>query len=323
MRDLVERWYSSFLYPAIQHAVTSISNLTPIAFLDIVIVAALIGVVLVWWTQRPGRAAATTVAAVAGLYVAFQLLWGLNYHRVRLTEKLVLHRPVPSTADVVALGQEAVRRLNALHGKAHAQGWQEPVWKHTALLDASARVQELLGARQTAVAGRLKHSAFGMVFRWNGVDGMVNPFGLDVIANPDLLPYERPFVAAHEWAHLAGYADESEANFVGWLTCVRADEPSQYSGWLFLYWQVAGELPRAHADALAVSLSRGPRRDLDAIADRLRRGEWAPLRRVSWAAYDQYLKANAVQSGIRSYGEVVTLLLRARFEDGWRPVRRR
>jgi hypothetical protein len=39
---------------------------------------------------------------------------------------------------------------------------------------------------------------------------------------PDLLPFEKPFVAAHEWAHLAGYADESEASFVGWLTCVRA-----------------------------------------------------------------------------------------------------
>ena len=52
---------------------------------------------------------------------------------------------------------------------------------------------------------------------------MINPFGLEVLVNPDLLPFERPFVAAHEWAHLAGYADESEASFVGWLTCMRAD----------------------------------------------------------------------------------------------------
>ena len=38
-------------------------------------------------------------------------------------------------------------------------------------------------------------------------------------------------VAAHEWAHLAGYADESEANFVGWLTCARASDAARYSGW--------------------------------------------------------------------------------------------
>ena len=52
---------------------------------------------------------------------------------------------------------------------------------------------------------------------------MINPFGLEVLVNPDLPLSERPFVAAHEWAHLAGYADESEASFVGWLTCMRAD----------------------------------------------------------------------------------------------------
>ena len=71
---------------------------------------------------------------------------------------------------------------------------------------------------------------------------MVNPFGLEVIANPDLLPFERPFVAAHEWGHLAGYADEAEANFVGWLTCVRASPSQQYSGWFYLYWQIGGEV---------------------------------------------------------------------------------
>ena len=38
-------------------------------------------------------------------------------------------------------------------------------------------------------------------------------------------------------------ADEAEANCVGWLTCRRADAPSQDSGWLYLYWQSAGELP--------------------------------------------------------------------------------
>ena len=44
---------------------------------------------------------------------------------------------------------------------------------------------------------------------------MLNPFGLETIVLPDLLPYERPFVVAHEWAHLAGHADEAEASAIG------------------------------------------------------------------------------------------------------------
>jgi hypothetical protein len=38
--------------------------------------------------------------------------------------------------------------------------------------------------------------------------------------------------------------------------------------------------------------------------------------------YDQFLKANRVEHGIRNYGAVITLILRARFEENWTPVRR-
>jgi hypothetical protein len=151
---------------------------------------------------------------------------------------------------------------------------------------------------------------------------MINPLALEVLANPDLLGFERPFVAAHEWAHLAGYADESEANFVGWLTSLRGDVAAQYSGWLYLYWQVSGEVGQDDRAALAAALDAGPRRDVDAIIARLRRGQWPWLRTAGWAVYDQYLKANRVDEGIRSYGAVVTIILRARFADGWTPVRR-
>jgi Protein of unknown function (DUF3810) len=182
-------------------------------------------------------------------------------------------------------------------------------------------VQGYLSDARPAVPGRLKATIYGPYFRWTSVDGMVNPFGLEVMANPDLLAVERPFVAAHEWAHLAGYADESEANFVGWLTCLQAGPSAQYSGWLYLYWQLSGEVGRADRASLYDALEPGPRRDIQAIVDRVQRGQLPTLRRSSWALYDQYLKANRVQAGVRSYGLVVTLILRAQFEDGWRPVR--
>jgi len=151
---------------------------------------------------------------------------------------------------------------------------------------------------------------------------MVDPLVLEVLVNPDLLPWERPFVAAHEWSHLAGFADESEASFVGWLACIRSHAAAQYSGWLFLYWEVAGDLSGADRDRLNEMLHDGPRRDITAIVERLRRGQLPMLRTASWAVYDQYLRANRVEEGVQSYGEVVTLVVRTRFDDGYRPVRR-
>jgi hypothetical protein len=215
-----------------------------------------------------------------------------------------------------------VRQLNTLHAEAHAAGWQDEPWTNQPLRRAFADVQTLLSDAPSAVPGRLKWSIYGTYFRWTGVDGMVNPFALEVLANPDLLPFERAFVAAHEWAHLAGYADEAEANFAGWLTCIHADAPAQYSGWLYLYWQIAGEVDQHDRTRLGEALAPGPRGDVTAIIDRIRRGQLPRLRNASWVVYDQYLRANRVEEGIRSYGLVVTLILRARFEDGWTPVRR-
>ena len=102
---------------------------------------------------------------------------------------------------------------------------------------------------------------------------MVNPFGLEVLVNPDLLPFERPFVAAHEWGHLAGYATEADANFVGWLTCVRASPAAQYSGWFYLYWQIGGEVSARDRERLNAALERGPREDINAVIARLRRNQ--------------------------------------------------
>lgn len=331
--ELVERWFSAGLYQVVQRTLTPASNLLPVAWLDLLIIAAVTWLAWTWTvsirsalrTRRSGalaRAAARTLLVAASVYLAFLLLWGLNYRRVPMTDRLEMNSAVPAKDAVVGLALDAASRLNALHARAHIAGWPEPVWRGDDLRRAHAQVQQLLADTPPVVPGRLKRTLLGPFFRWTAVDGMINPFGLEVLVNPDLLPFERPFVTAHEWAHLAGYADESEANFVGWLACLRAGTGAQYSGWLYLYWQLSGELGPRDRERVAETLAGGPRRDLATIAARLRRGDLPLLRRASWKVYDQYLKANRVEEGARSYGAVVNLILRARFEDGWRPVRR-
>ena len=329
----VERWFSTGLYPWIQRVLTPASNLVPFAVFDPLLIAAIAAslIVLVRAAREALRMRRVTpliqgagriAVGVALGYLVFLLLWGFNYRRVPMSERLAVEREAPSTDAVARLGLDAVERMNALYAEAHEHGWPEEQWRDDGLRQAFATTQRLLSDAPLAEPGRLKRTLLGPYFRWTSVDGMVNPFGLEVLANPDLLPYERPFVAAHEWAHLAGYADESEANFVGWLTCIRAGVPAQYSGWLYLFWQVNGEVDVNVRGRLWEAMHAGPRADVEAIITRLRRGQLPWLRTAGWAVYDQYLKANRVESGVRSYGAVVTLILRARFEDGWTPVRR-
>jgi hypothetical protein len=330
---LVESGYATTFYPLLQRSLTPLSNRVPVAVLDALLIGlgAAVAVALIrairqswrWRSVGPlARTAAHLAAVGAGLYIVFLVLWGFNYRRVTMPERLVLDRATPSSEDVVRLGLQAVDAMNSLYGAAHRAPQSDDEWRNMDLRNAFAVVQRELSESPPAVPGRLKHSMLGPYFRWTGVDGMINPFALEVLVNPDLLPFERFFVAAHEWGHLAGYADEAEANFVGWLTCIRASPAAQYSGWFYLYWQISGEVNGAERGRMNGALGAGPRADVNAVIARLRRGEVPALQSASWKVYDQYLKANRVEAGIRSYGAVVTLILRARFENGWIPVRR-
>ena len=332
-RAFIERWYSTGVYPPVQHLLTPVSNLLPFASFDIVLTAGVAAAIVAlvrggrgaWRARQPMillTALGHLAAASAGVYLVFLILWGFNYRRIPLEERLVLDRGAPASDAVLALGLDAVMHLNELYASAHGVGWVSDQRDNAPLRTSFTRVQRSLSDGAPAVPGRLKRTAFGPYFRWTGIDGMVNPFGLEVLANPDLLPFERAFVAAHEWSHLAGFADESDANFVGWLSCIGADVPTQYSGWLYLFWQINGEVAVNDRAALGAALAAGPRADINAIIDRLRRGQLPQLRTASWLVYDQYLKANRVDEGIRSYGAVVTMILRARFEPEWTPVRR-
>lgn len=329
----IESWYSTSAYPRIARTLTPLSNLVPFAIFDVLLlvviptfVITLAAAVRALWRTRAFpqflRTLVRLLTTVAALYLMFVGLWGLNYRRVRMPDRLVLERTMPDSEQVVKLGLTAVGEMNRLHATAHQQLAVGAEWRDPALRTAFAAVQHALTQAPDVEPGRLKRSFTGPYFRWAGVDGMVNPFGLEVIVNPDLLPFERPFVAGHEWAHLAGYADEAEANFVGWLTCVRAAPPHQYSAWFYLYWQLASEVNAQERGRLNAALAEGPRRDVNAVIARLRRGQIPALQHASWQVYDTYLKANRVEAGVRSYGEVVTLLLRARFDPGWIPVRR-
>jgi hypothetical protein len=144
---------------------------------------------------------------------------------------------------------------------------------------------------------------------------MTDPFLLETLIAPDLLEVERPFVIAHEWGHLAGYADEAEANFIAWLACLRGDPQAQYSAWLTLFGHVMSAVGNKEpVKALAV----GPRIDLTAISDRYANTP----RLVRFAAretYDRYLKANRVERGVDSYDAVIELILGVTFDQNGNP----
>ena len=326
---IVEQLYSARLYAGLQPLLTSASNLMPLALFDLLLVATVgawialavrdlvrvhrrrVAIVLITWR---------TIVWGAALYLAFLSVWGLNYRRVRLVDALAVDPARVTAAAVRDAAIVAARQLNAMHERAHADGWPaaEEIDRQLAL--ALERALADAGRTQSVVPGRPKRTLLDWYFKRAAVDGMTDPFFLETLVSSAPLPFERPFVVAHEWSHLAGIADEGEANFVGWLACLRASPPAQYSGWLFLYSELRHAARPDDRIAIAGALAAGPRRDLDAIRDRIARQVNPRVSAAGWRVYDSYLKANRVEAGAASYGEVVRLVLGARLASGRAPL---
>ena len=316
----IERVYSSEWYLRIQAVLTTASNTIPIAWLDLAVGCFLIAAIelVISRTRRLGpkrafvRNLITAASAAAWLYLLFLALWGLNYRRVPLEQKLDYDQARVTREATISFVNTAVAAVNNEYATAHGTRW-----KADALEAPFADVQVALGASRLAVTGEPKRSLLTYYFRRAAIDGMTDPFFLEIIVNPDVLEFERPFVIAHEWGHLAGYANESEANFVAWLTCVRGDPLARYSGWLAAYEHAFVALPRSDRDGIK-PLDEGPKRDLQAMLARYATSS-PTVRRAAQGVYDEYLRANRVAEGIASYDAVVRLMVASRFGDRWTP----
>ena len=325
--NAVDRWYSGHMYASIQPLLTSMSNLVPFSLLD-----ALIAAVTLAWLVLAGRdlrktashlgaavlIAVRTVVWAAALYLLFVALWGLNYRRPPMRETLPYDSSAVTADAAAAAGRIAVERLNALHDRAHAIGWPAAGDVDANLADGFARALRETGIQRDVVPARPKHTMLDWYFRRAGVDGMTDPFFLETLVARGVLPFERAFVVAHEWSHLAGVADEGEANFTAWRACVNGSDSNAYSGWLFLYGELARAVPASDRAALVSVLGSGPRTDLRAVRERYLRDVNRRVSDAGWRVYDSYLKANRVQAGTASYDEVVRLVLGLRVNG--RPV---
>ncbi len=318
--EVIEREYSTRFYPMVQAILTTVTNQIPIALVDVAAGGLLIAGVMTMWSRLRslgfrraiGRTLVTLAGLTACLYLVFLVLWGLNYRRVPLEEKVDYDRGRLTPASALAFANLAVAIVNKEYAASRAVAPDLP-----SLETAFGGAQVALRATRLAVAGVPKHSLLTFYFRRAAIDGMTDPFFLEIIVNTDVLAFERPFVVAHEWAHLAGYANEEEANFIAWLTCVRGDALARYSGWLAAYQHLMNALPQADRRRVK-PLDAGPLRDLQAMSARYQRSS-PVVREAARGVYDEYLRANRVAEGIGSYDAVVRLLVGTRFDDQWSP----
>lgn len=320
-RHWIEHGYANGLFAAMNRAFVPLTDSVPFAVGDLEAIVVLVALVA-WWVRTIRRAPrgrkpravlallAHTVGFVALGLVLFELLWGFNYRRATVVARIDYSDARVTDAAVAAFSRRIVDTLNSNVAAAHAE-----TLDRAKLRAAFEPLVRRLGDEWDVAVTVPKTTLLEPYYEAAGIGGQYSPFSFETFLNASFLPVEVPRSLAHEWAHVAGFTDEGDANYVGTLACLRSDDPLiRYSGAFWTY----GDLPESERRRLRLD----PRvvADFQASRERFLRHYKPQIFAVQWRFYDRFLRSNGVTGGVASYGFFLKLLVGTPLDAGGLPV---
>ncbi len=339
----VEMIYSNGLYPAIGTTLRIFTRWIPFSIGDVLYIWAAVSlcISLVKMVLRVLRKQFSRerwvhwllgfAGKVCWVYVIFKLLWGLNYNRLGIEYQLKLTKNACTKEEVLQLADILIDSMNACRKRIADTAL--PVQPIDTIFRKAFRSYQNLSLQYDFLNYRnrsVKRSLFTPVADYLNFTGYYNPFTGEAQVRTDVPSILLPYVTCHEMAHQLGYANESEANFVGYLAAVSSkDVFFRYSVYLDLFSYTQGEEIRLfllgkennfhsfdsimkHNRAALDTLVKKDRKEIRAFFLK-RNNKFSPA--VS-SLYDQYLKLNKQKEGINSYNEVVAWLISYRKKYG-------
>ena len=177
------------------------------------------------------------------------------------------------------------------------------------------RAMEKLGQRYRRLSGHYpfpKPILNTWILSVQQTTGVYSPFTVEANYNRDIAYYDIPFTICHELSHLRGYMQEEEANFIGVLATIGADDLYfNYSGYVSAWVYAGNALARIDRTAFATLYARiNARTRQDMLYNN---AYWQQFEGKAAEAHEQlndaYLKMQGQASGVRSYGHVTDLML--------------
>ncbi|AHF15378.1 hypothetical protein NIASO_09870 [Niabella soli DSM 19437] len=263
---------------------------------------------------RWGKHLNNTLLAMLGLYIIFYALWGLNYSRPGIEKQFGLNVAHITVKDLDTLVQTLHARIN--RDAAAMTVRDRDSLLNTRFLFKQSNVAYRVAKKEYPFLNNtpvsVKPSLFSEAMNYIGIQGYYNPFSGEAQVNTTIPVFLLPSVVTHEIGHQVGYAKESEANFMSFLTSRK--HPSihfQYSTDFVMYLYAASELYRL--DSVKVkqydsTLHPQVKKDIKTYIGFYKKYQNRIEPVIHWL-YGNYLRANNQPSGNRSYDEVVIWLI--------------
>lgn len=320
--EFVEKHYSNGLYRWTSKIQRALLGWIPFSFGDVLYGIVILFVLRWCWKKRKTWRLAwkenllQVASFLSVFYFLFHILWAMNYHRIKLPEKLQIPTEY-SNADLIAFTKKLIVKTNALHFMITGNDSLKVVnpYSQEQVFALNRKGYFRLSQTYSYLApgkASLKKSLISLPLTYMGFSGYLNPFTNEAQVN-DMVPmYSFPLTASHEMAHQIGYASESEANFIGFLACTKnEDEYLQYSGYtLALKYCLRSIEAQNEKTALALlkTINPGIRKNFKES-----RAFWDRYETFIETGfkffYDRFLKANQQDEGLDSYNRFVDLMV--------------
>lgn len=327
--QLVEQIYSQSIYPVLSAILRTLFGIVPFSIAEwllYILIAFVPGSILylairavmrrIPWRMLLNRI--LTYAIIFGVVLnAYYLLWGFQYARPTLETLLSLEVKARPQEELEQLCADLVRRANLLRQEVteDADGVFQLKGGIDACLNEIPKAYRNLREQLPFFdipATRPKQVLYSEGLSWMGIAGIFVAFTAEPNINVHQSPLLIPASAAHESAHGIGIAREEEANFVAYLACTFSNDADlQYSGTMLALIHATNQLSDLDRDvfsAIYQQYDAGLKRDLVKYNAYWRAYE-GPLEETMEKINDGYLKHHQQESGVRSYGQMVDLLL--------------
>ena len=231
---------------------------------------------------------AFTAAAVSG----YGLLWLPLYYAPQARPYVIDQR-----ADAVALEQLARGLIAELASKTASPPADIPLAAQRAL----AALPELsLRDRARPRAARWPHW-----MAWLRLSGVYLPWFGEALYSPAQPANAQLFTACHELAHLAGIADEGQANIVAWRACIKMGGAAARSARLHA---LACALPRLYREAPAAWMRCAAKIDGQTLDDLRAMGGLTGARAGGRPLLSAFARWMGIGEALEDYGDLVDYL---------------
>ena len=268
------------------------------------------------WKTEAKNHIITILSFFSIFYFCFHLMWGLNYYRQPLFEKMAIQKDY-SIQDLTFFTQKLIQKTNSVQFEITKNKSQKIKFPYT---QNQVFEMNLNGFSNLSKDYKyfsyynlcVKKSLFSVPLAYMGFAGYLNPFSNEAQINYLMPNYNLPTTTCHEMAHQIGFASESECNFIGFLASTKNNNLYfQYSGYSFALRYCMATLKKQDeklAQTLLLKINHG-------VLENYKESDlfWSqyetPIEQGFAFFYDHFLKINQQNDGLEGYSKFVNLMV--------------